>query len=321
MASAPKQPDALQWGYSLANVGEMIEPCLDAAGIGSLLEIGSFRGELTERLLDWAAKKGAEITTVEPLPPDDLLDLARRRPELTLVEDTGIGALESLESLPDAIVIDGDHNYYTLTGELEAIAAKAGDEPLPLLFFHDVGWPHERRDTYYEPERVPEESRQPLAHNCTLEPGNPGVSDGGLPYEWAAAREGGPENGVLTAIEDFTSRREGLRLAVVPVFFGFGVLWESGSEWASRVEGILAPYDRHPVLERAEANRVAHLVRGHKDAKEIRELKQQIAERDELLGRMLQSSALGLAERLSKLKQRGKPIFTRAEIRDLLERR
>jgi len=321
MTPSQNQSEALQWGYSLANVTEIIRPCLDAAGTRSLLEIGSFRGELTEELLIWAEESGSSVTTVEPLPPDDLRDLARRRPELSLIEDTGIGALESLESLPDAIVIDGDHNYYTLSGELEMIASKAGEDPLPLLIFHDVGWPHERRDTYYEPDRVPEAQRQPLARNCTLEPGNPGTSDGGLPYEWAAAREGGAGNGVLTAIEDFMSGRDGLRLAVMPIFFGFGVLWETGADWAAQVERILSPYDRHPVLARAEANRVAHLVRGHVDAKEIRELKQQLAMRDELLGRMLQSSALGLAERLSKAKQRGNPIFTRAEIQDLLDQR
>ena len=321
MTPSQNQSEALQWGYSLANVTEIIRPCLDAAGTRSLLEIGSFRGELTEELLIWAEESGSSVTTVEPLPPDDLRDLARRRPELSLIEDTGAGALESLESLPDAIVIDGDHNYYTLSGELKMIASKAGEDPLPLLIFHDVGWPHERRDTYYEPDRVPEDQRQPLAHNCTLEPGNPGISDGGLPYEWAAAREGGPGNGVLTAIEDFMSGRDGLRLAVMPIFFGFGVLWETGTDWAAQVGRILSPYDRHPVLARAEANRVAHLVRGHVDAKEIRELQQQLAMRDELLGRMLQSSALGLAERLSKAKQRGNPIFTRAEIQDLLDQR
>jgi len=321
MTPSQNQSEALQWGYSLANVTEIIRPCLDAAGTRSLLEIGSFRGELTEELLIWAEERGSSVTTVEPLPPDDLRDLARRRPELSLIEDTGVGALGSLEPLPDAIVSDGDHNYYTLSGELEMIASKAGEDPLPLLIFHDVGWPHERRDTYYEPDRVPEDQRQPLAHNCTLEPGNPGISDGGLPYEWAAEREGGPGNGVLTAIEDFMSGRVGLQLAVMPIFFGFGVLWETGADWAAEVERILSPYDRHPVLARAEANRVAHLVRGHVDAKEIRELKQQLAMRDELLGRMLQSSALGLAERLSKAKQRGNPIFTRAEIQDLLDQR
>lgn len=313
--------EALQWGYSLANVSEIMTPCLDAAGVSTLMEIGSFRGELTEELLKWADGSGCRIATVEPLPPADLLDLKKRRPELELIEDTGTGALEGLAELPDAIIIDGDHNYFTLTQELNKIAEKAGDGPLPFLLFHDVGWPHERRDTYYAPDRIPEGERMPLGHNCTIEPGNPGLSDGGLPYEWAADHEGGPKNGVVTAIEDFMSSRSGLRFAAVPVFFGFGLLWETDAPWADRVAELIAPYDANPVLKRVEANRVAHLVNGHKDAATIRELTAQIRRQDELLARMLQSSALGLAEKLSNLKQRGNPIFTRQEIQDLLDRK
>lgn len=311
--------EALQWGYSLANVSEIMNPCLDATGVRSLLEIGSFRGELTEELLKWAEGSGAKISTVEPLPPPDLLDLKERRPELELIEDTGTGALDGLDSLPDAIIIDGDHNYFTLTQELEKIAEKAGGSPLPFLLFHDVGWPHERRDTYYAPERIPEEERMPLGHNCTLAPGNPGLSDGGLPYEWASAKEGGPKNGVLTAIEDFMEGRQSLRLALVPVFFGMGLLWQTDAPWAAEVERLISPFDCDPVLERVEANRVAHLVNGHVDAATIRELNRRLARQEELMGRILQSRALGIAERLSKLKQRGNPIFTRQEIQDALD--
>ncbi len=313
--------EALQWGYSLANVIEIMTPTLDAAGVTSLLEIGSFRGELTEELLKWADRSGASVATVEPLPPDDLLDLKARRPELELIEDTGVGALEGLDSLPDAIVIDGDHNYYTLSGELEKIAEMAGERPLPFLLFHDMCWPHERRDTYYAPDRIPEDERQPLGHNCTIAPGNPGLSDGGLPYEWAADHEGGPENGVLTAIEDFIEGRPDLQLATVPVFFGFGLLWQTDAPWAGRVAELIAPYDDNEVLKRVEGNRVAHLVNGHVDAATIRDLTAELARRDELMSRMLQSSALGLAEKLSNLKQRGNPIFTRQEIQDLLDRK
>lgn len=314
-----REQNPIQWGYSLENVAEIMLPCLEAAKVESLLEIGSFAGELTETLLEWGTPRGVEISTVEPLPPEELRGVVSRHPELTLIEDTGVGALDSIGSLPDAVIIDGDHNYFTLTGELDKIAEIAGDDPLPLLLFHDVGWPHERRDTYYAPDRVPEAARQPLAEDCTIEPGNPGLSDGGLPFKWAAAREGGPGNGVLTAIEDFIERRQGLKLAVVPVFFGFGVLWEESAPYAGAVADALAPYDRNPVMQRAEANRVALLVRTHKDAKLIRELQERIADYEELLGRMQQSSALGLAERISRVRQRGNPIFTRQQIQDLLD--
>lgn len=319
MSPENTESDAIQWGYSLENVAEIMQPCLEARGTRSLLEIGSFAGELTESLLEWGIPKGVEISTVEPLPPDELRKVVERHPELTLIEDTGVGALAGLEALPDTVIIDGDHNYFTLTGELNKIAELGGDGQLPLILFHDVCWPHERRDTYYAPERVPESERPPIAKDCTIAPGNPGLSDGGLPYEWAAAHEGGPKNGVLTAIEDFMERRGGLRLAVVPVFFGMGVLWEESAPYADAVAASLAPYDRNPVMERAEANRVALLARTHKDAKTIHEQQQKIAGYEELLGRMLSSKALGIAERITKVKQRGNPIFTRQEIQDRLD--
>jgi len=322
MSPENTEPNPIQWGYSLENHAEIMQPCLEAGETRTLLEIGSFAGELTESLLKWGTPRGVEITTVEPLPPDDLRDVVSRYPELTLIEDTGVGALDGLDSLPDTIIIDGDHNYFTLTGELDKIAEKAGDGPLPLLMFHDVCWPHERRDTYYAPDRVPESERQPLGHNCTIAPGNPGLSDGGLPFEWAAAHEGGPKNGVLTAIEDFMERRGGgLRLAIVPVFFGYGVLWEESAPYADAVAASVAPFDRNPVMERAEKNRVALLVRTHADAQTIREQNQKIREYEELLGRMLSSKALGIAERITKVKQRGNPIFTRQEIQDRLDGR
>ncbi|MBN8866173.1 MAG: hypothetical protein J0H98_01345 [Solirubrobacterales bacterium] len=319
MSAENNGTNPIQWGYSLENHAEIMQPCLEARGTETLLEIGSFAGELTESLLEWGTPKGVRISTVEPLPPEELRGVVSRHPELTLIEDTGVGALDGLDGLPDTIIIDGDHNYFTLTGELDKIAEMSGDGPLPLLMFHDVCWPHERRDTYYAPDRVPESERQPLGHNCTIAPGNPGLSDGGLPFEWAAAHEGGPKNGVLTAIEDFMERRGGLRLAVIPVFFGFGVLWEESAPYADAVHASIAPYDRNPVMERAEANRVALLVRTHQDAQTIREQNQRIAQYEELLGRMLQSSALGIAERISKVRQKGNPIFTRQEIQDTLD--
>ena len=95
---------------------------------------------------------------------------------------------------PDAIIIDGDHNYWTLSEELRLIDERAPGGELPLLLFHDVGWPHARRDTYYAPERIPEEHRQPLAHDAASPPANPGAADG-LPFEWARRARAGPATG------------------------------------------------------------------------------------------------------------------------------
>src|SRR4029079_5202818 len=134
----------------------------------------------------------------------------------------------------------------------------AGEGRLPLVLLHDVSWPHARRDDYFDVNQIPEDFRHPVAGGAGgIFPGEPGLrAGGGLPYPRSAATEGGPRNGVLTAVEDFVSARSGLRLAVVPAFFGLGVVWSTSATWAPDVERIIVPWDRHPVLQRLEENRV-----------------------------------------------------------------
>lgn len=313
----PQASDPNRLGYSLANVAEILFGCLDAAGARSVLEIGAYRGELTGELLEWAAGSGARIAAVEPEPPEQLLELAAAHPELELVRETSHDALRN-RPLPDAVVIDGDHNYFTLGEELRLIAEGAEGGLIPLVLFHDLGWPHARRDTYYEPQRIPEEHRQPLVHNAGLAPWEPGITAHGLPYVWAAAREGGERNGTLTAVEDFLSTRQGLRLAVVPAFFGFGALWPTEASWAGEVARVVEPLDRHPVLERLEANRVANLAAAYISSRELAEERQRRAGLEELLYAIEGSSAFTLAERLARLRSRGKPTYSREQIRKAL---
>jgi hypothetical protein len=341
--------DTSGWGYSLANLGELLFGCLDAIEAKSVLEVGSYKGELTSELLAWADKSGASIAGLDPEPPEELLELGRQRPDLELVLKTSHDALQDVE-LPDAIIIDGDHNYYTLSEELRIIGERAPGAEIPLLMFHDVSWPHARRDTYYVPDRIPEEHRQPLAHEAHIAPDDPGLSeDGGLAYEWAAEREGGPRNGTLTALEDFVDGRDGLRLVVVPAFFGFGALWHTDAPWSDAVAGVLDPFDRNPLIGRLEANRVAQIVERARDFERfqraneevterskaqgdrLREKEQEIRERAEkmreldarlrpqqaVLKRLLHSRALGLYERAARLARR-KPVVTEEEIRRVL---
>jgi Methyltransferase domain len=315
------------WGYSLANVRELVLACLDAVGARSILEIGSYEGDLTVELLGWANENGAEVATVDPAPPPKLLERSGDHPELVLHQATSHEVLADLGELPDVVIIDGDHNYFTLSEELRLIAELAGDRPLPLLMFHDVCWPHARRDSYYDADRIPEDQRPPIGKDVGLAPGNPGVDPLGLPFPWAALREGGPRNGTVTAIEDFMEPRDGLRFAIVPAFFGFGVLWPEGISGADRIAELLDPYDRHPVLERLERNRVEHLTAGHARRETIAalqtrngELEERVRRYEHLLRQMLGSRALTVAEYVSRLHQRGEPVFSREALKRELER-
>src|SRR5579859_4936996 len=152
--------DPGQWGASLINDSEIMLACLETAGVKSVAEVGAYAGDLTRVLHRWAQAHGATVSAVDPSPQDELVALVDEHPEITLVRTT---SHEALRELPrhDAFVIDGDHNYFTVTEELHLIAGAYGSDPLPLLLFHDVAWPHARRDDYFAPELVPEEYRQP----------------------------------------------------------------------------------------------------------------------------------------------------------------
>ncbi len=311
----PHAPDPGRWGHSLLNLAEVLLPCLDAAGARSVIEVGAYAGDLTGALVDWAAGVAARVWAVDPSPQDRLVQLDKERTELELVRKTSFEALSQVP-LADAVIIDGDHNYYTVSQELRIIGERAAEGELPLLIFHDVCWPHGRRDDYYAVERIPPEHRQPIAEGGGLHPDELGIRPGALPYRAAAAREGGPRNGVLTAVEDFLSQRKAMRLAVVPAFFGLGVAWDQNAPWAEAVSAVIGPWDRNPVLARLEQNRVFHLAEQHVQV--VRNARQQA-----VLTRLLGSSAFGLAERLSRLRDRagiatGATVVSKEEVRRVL---
>ena len=297
-------------GTSLGNVWEFIVPLLDAVGARAVAEVGAFRGELTRDLVTWAERADAEVVAIDPEPAPELLRLDQSSQRLELISETSLVALRHI-AMPDVVIIDGDHNYYTVTEELRAIEAGTR-RAIPLMMFHDVGWPLARRDTYHDPQRIPAEYRQPLLPDVKLAP-EPGDFSADHPFAYTASVEGGPRNGVLTAIEDFLVERPSIRFAVIPAFFGFGVLWCSEPPWAAAVEEIVRPFDRHPVLQRLESDRVVHLLSHQGLKRQLVELQQELAAlrgrgaaNEESVRASRVSRPYALSRRISALRRRGR---------------
>jgi hypothetical protein len=310
--------DPGQWGASLINNAEVMIACLDAAGARSVVEVGAYAGDLTRFLLDWAQGAGARVYAVDPAPQKELRALSQERSDLELIEATSHQALAEMDPV-DAYVIDGDHNYYTVSEELRLIVERSPAGALPLLMFHDVGWPHARRDDYFAPGLIPDEYKQPTIEGGGLFPGIAEPQPGGLPYKWPAAREGGPRNGVLTAVEDFLGEHAGARLAILPAFFGLGIVWHQDAPYAGRLEEILGPLDGNAIIARLEANRTFHLAAMHQQLMEVTAARERVARQEAVLRRLLTSSAFALAERLSRLRHRvgiapGSSVVSREEV-------
>jgi cephalosporin hydroxylase/GT2 family glycosyltransferase len=209
---------------------EVVAPVIEAAGARRIVEVGALRGENTEQMLERLGPD-VELHVIDPLPDFDPAEHeARFAGRYVFHRDLSVNVLGGIP-IVDVALIDGDHNWYTVSSELHLLAkaSRGAGAPLPVCILHDVGWPYGRRDLYYDADTIPDEHRHPW-RRAGIRRGQSDLvgGSGGLNAELAnAEHEGGPRNGVLTAIEDFVVEHDRpLRLVVLPIYFGLAILAE-----------------------------------------------------------------------------------------------
>ncbi|WP_294258321.1 class I SAM-dependent methyltransferase [uncultured Sphingomonas sp.] len=256
--------------HSMTEFWDIILGTLQAAGVRNIAEVGAEFGGTSQHLAAYTRVVGGSLTSIDPAPKQAFLDWVDQTPEVRHV------ALPSLEAIPtlsniDAWVIDGDHNYYTVFNELRLVNELSQRDGRPLLaLLHDVSWPAARRDMYYAPERIPAEYRHAysMERGCTLGQSDllpEGEGFRGEGQFGLALHEGGPRNGVLTAIEDFLeeARTGGQKLAYahVPAVFGMGVLFDATAPWAEAVTDVVFPWHDNALLASLEQNRLRNYLK------------------------------------------------------------
>lgn len=208
---------------------EIVEPLLKIVQPKCLIEIGCEAGKTTKRLLDFCEQHDAVLHGIDPSPRFDV-DEWKTRSENRLIfhQTTSLQALPKIEDC-DVVLIDGDHNWYTVYHELKLIEEKvvASGRLFPVVLLHDVGWPYGRRDLYYNPTTIPDENCHSFAKMGIHPSSGNLVGEGGFNSGLCnAVRENGPRNGVLTAVEDFQRQSKNpLELIVIPSFHGLGILF------------------------------------------------------------------------------------------------
>jgi hypothetical protein len=208
----------------------VVRPLLIAVMARILVEVGTAFGGTTTKMVEWAGAHGGVMHGIDPVPNPTLdLNALKRQYGDRFVFHRAL-SLEALPRIrdPDFVLIDGDHNWYTVHGELHAIAQVVREEnrPYPLTLLHDVDWPYGRRDMYHDPETVPAEHRQEHARGGMLPGATELCGEHGLnTIRENALVEGTPRNGVRTAVEDFLAETD-LKFdwSSVPGFFGVGIL-------------------------------------------------------------------------------------------------
>jgi hypothetical protein len=255
--------------HSISEFSELIMEALMLAEARDIVEIGAEYGGMSALLAERCQAQGGRFTTVDPAPKQEFHNWLAANPDVHFVPKTSLDAFAELGGA-DAWIVDGDHNWYTVYHELQQIVAISRREGRPVLcFLHDIAWPAARRDMYYAPDQIPAAFRHPYSYEGGVTLDNPHLRDGqgfrGMGHFALALAEGGPRNGVLTAVEDFLAEayRGGKEygFAEIPAVFGLGVLFDLDAPWSQALADLVLPYHQNKLLRILEDNRLRNYLR------------------------------------------------------------
>ena len=189
-----------------------------------VIEVGIDRLDSTLKFFE---RFGEEIhmVLIDPSPAVDVLATMGEFKSYVYYNDLSINVLGQAVKSADIVLLDGDHNYFTVLSELELIK---NFDHFPIVLLHDVAWPYGRRDFYYNPGNIPDKHK----HSYTLEGLNPITNK---TQQFGAINQGlcnsievnKPKMGVLTAVEDFMKSMKGFKFKMLPIWNGLGVIYDT----------------------------------------------------------------------------------------------
>lgn len=209
-------------------VDDVLKPFISECGYHRLCEIGASKGSNTHKLIE---VNSVELAVVDPCLDADLSLEYQNNKRVCVYKGLSLDVLRWIPKEFDCILIDGDHNWYTVYNELRIIEERGLIAEGGTIFFHDVCWPYGRRDMYYQPDQIPQGFVHPNEQKGIVYGQSELSSKSKVNAEYHnAVYEGGPKNGVLTAIEDFLREGNGqYRFFRLKKEFGLGVLHKTTS--------------------------------------------------------------------------------------------
>jgi hypothetical protein len=210
----------------------VVTAVVDVVRPKTIVAVGNDLGPLADQLRKWAATNAAALIVS---PVHDVEPFAG---------DQG-----------DVYLWSGESNYRAVIGALRALEHRVGSTRSPVVVVRHTGWPAGRRDHYAAPEAGDTEPLHASTTRFGVRPGSREPVAGGVPAgagsAWAI-REGGPENGVRTAIEDFVAASNRYEVRFVPAPPGVGVLFERDAVHADALHACLRRWSDDGVLAATE---------------------------------------------------------------------
>uniref|UniRef100_UPI0025E34B88 class I SAM-dependent methyltransferase n=1 Tax=uncultured Methanobrevibacter sp. TaxID=253161 RepID=UPI0025E34B88 len=217
-----------------------------------IVEVGSDTGINTKNILEYCDKNNAKLSAIDPSPNFNVEKFKNKYGnKFDFYKDLSLNILPFLETF-EVILIDGDHNWYTIYNELKTIEKLyKKNNYYPIIFLHDTSWPYHRRDLYYNPKTIPEEYLLPYK-NLGIIPNEKKLSKNkGMNASLNnAIFEGGNKNGVLTGIEDYINESQlDLLFYKIPAYNGLGILFFNDEKIKKIIENEI---DYESILEDLE---------------------------------------------------------------------
>jgi len=198
------------------------------------------------------------------------------------IMDFTLNVLPNLRNF-DAIFLNDDPNWYTVYNELNLI--KKNNHEFPLVFICHNIFPHKRRDSYINPEIIPNEflneySKELIYQDLLL-------SD----EFFHAVHENTPKNGVLTAIEDFIKENTKIGMLCINFLNGMTILYPKNTISKIRIGKIFEEIEGYELeLSDLSDNIVENQIltkniykMNNDDLKIINELKVELEKQEEII--------------------------------------
>lgn len=230
----------------------IIEPLFNEIKPKKIVEIGSERGLNTKNIVTYCKKNDSKLISVDPSHQLNLEELYKDFSDnYELIEDYSLNVLPKLNDY-DIILIDGDHNWYTVFNELKSIEKQFNEKRFPVVICHDVAWPYGRRDMYYFPKSIPKKFRHPYKKLGMCPDKDELLTNNGFNATlYNAIKEDLPKNGVKTAIEDFIKESPlKLTFRTVNTYNGLGILYLTDNNLDEKVLSILINSDIGEIQEK-----------------------------------------------------------------------
>ena len=229
----------------------IILPIINLTNSKCIVEIGSEKGINTKNIMSYCLENDAAMVSIDPLPLFDVDDFKKMYGKrFSFFKELSLDILPNLRDY-DCVLIDGDHNWYTVYNELKSIENNFNQDNFPLIFLHDVSWPYARRDLYYNPETIPPEFLNEYAQLGMHPDSDNLLVEGGLNTRlYNAVEINTPKNGVLTAIEDFLNETLlDLDFHKVPIFYGLGIIHKKDEQLYEKIEEIIYNFNVLDLVE------------------------------------------------------------------------